>query len=219
MSIVLSPNQRFAVVGKTRSGKTWFCMMLASLLVPADDPHWQVWWLDSKLDPKDAKSLKEWGFRKQGRRNDSSRIHIPLDPKNGPISWQAQVMSERALARRNVLIVKDEYKHVVQSTRRAGPGIQRVHIQGGGLNVGVIGQTQEPVDIPRQLISQAAHIFLFDLTYPADIKYARSLHPGYDRPRHPHGFYHAYIDGDANWRYYAHMKAWYDSIVREEQLA
>lgn len=216
MPITLSPNHRFAIVGKTGSGKSWFTMMLASLLVPGDDPHWQVWWLDSKLDPKDAKQLREWGF---GRRDCPARKHIRLDPRNGPINWQAQVLCERALARRNVLLVIDEYKHVVLSTRRAGHGIQRTHIQGRGLNVGNIGETQEPVDIPRQLISQATHIFLFDLTYPADIRYARSLHPGYERPPDRHGFYHAHIDGEAVWRYYPHMRAWYESIVPSEQPA
>lgn len=197
---------RYAVVGKTGSGKTHFSVVLASLLVPHDDPHFECWWLDSKMDPRDAKMLGRWGF---GRKDCPARKRVPMI---GDVNSAAQRACDDALRQRNRLIVVDEYKHCVDSARRAGYGIEGVHLRGRGLNVGMIGQTQEPVDIPRQLLSQAAHVFLFDLSYPTDIKYVRSLYPDYDRPPHTHGFFHAYIDGDVTWRYYPHVRAWYDSL-------
>lgn len=209
--IVLSPAMRYAIVGKTGSGKTHFSVVLASLLVPPDDPFWQVWWLDSKLDPRDGKMLRRWGF---GRKDCPARKIVPL---KGDVIGKAQDACAMALERKNVLIVADEYKHQVVSTRRAGYGIEGVHLRGRGLNVGMIGQTQEPVEIPRQLLSQSAHVFLFDVSYPTDIKYVRTLYEGYERPRHPHGFYHAYIDGDVTWRYYPHVRAWYNSLGLEDQ--
>lgn len=215
--IILSPNQRHAVVGKTGSGKTLFSIALAAALVPADHRQWEVWWLDSKLDPRDGAELKTWGF--SNPKLSRSRKHVKLEPKNGPIDLQAQVMCERALRRKKVLIVGDEYKHIVRSTRRAGRGIEGVHLRGRGLDVGMIGQTQEPVEIPRQLISQATHIYLFDLSYPTDIKYAQSLFPGYHRPPDSHGFWHCHVDGEASWTYYPHVRAWYESINQAKRIA
>lgn len=213
MSIVLSPAMRYAVVGKTGSGKTVFSVGLASLLVPPDDPHWQVWWLDSKLDPRDAQMLRRWGY---GRKDCPARKHVRLTPDKGHPVEQAQAYCDAALNRRNVLIVADEYKHITLSTRRAGEGIEGVHLRGRGLNVGMIGQTQEPVEIPRQLLSQSAHVFLFDVSYPADVKYARSLFSDYERPRDPHGFFHGFIDGDAQWRYYPHAAAWHEAVTASQ---
>jgi hypothetical protein len=209
MTIVLSPAMRYAVVGKTGSGKTVASVALASLLVPPDDPHWQVWWLDSKNDKRDGDMLRRWGY---GRRDCPARRIIRL---RGDVVGQAQYACYDALEnRRNVLIVADEYKHIVESNRRAGYGIEGVHVRGRGLNVGIIGQTQEPVDIPRQLLSQAAHVFLFDISYPRDVKYLRDLFSDYQRPPDPHGFFHAYVDGDAEWRYYPHINAWHDMVRR-----
>lgn len=209
MAIEFSPSDRIAIVGKTGSGKTWHSVALASLLVPIDSKSWECWWLDSKLDPRDGQMLKDWSF---GAKK-SARKHIKLDPKNGEPAAQAQALCEAAMKRRNVLLVADEYAHIVLNTRSAGPGIKGVHLRGRGLNVGILGQTQQPVTIPRELLSQATHIFLFDLTYPRDLKMARELYDGYQRPPDRHGFYHAHIDGDAKWRYYPHSKAWHDSIT------
>lgn len=212
-SITLSPSDRLTVIGKTGSGKTVASVAIASLLVPMDHPRWQLWWLDSKLDPKDGKMLREWGFGLKG----SARKHIRLDPAHGDPSAQAQAFCDAALKRRNVLLVADEYKHITVSARRAGPGIEGVHLRGRGLNVGMLGQTQEPCDIPRQLLSQASHVFLFDLTYPRDIKYAKEMFPGYERPKHEHGFFYAYIDGDATWRYYPSIAQWHNMVTGANQ--
>lgn len=218
--IVFSPNDRISIVAKSGSGKTTLAIVIAALLVPYDDPDWQVWWIDSCGKPDDLTILREWGFG-----TTRARKLIQIKPENGPVEYQVQVICLRALARRNVLVVIDEYKHVTLSTRRAGSGVEGIHLRGRGLNVGMLGLTQEPVDIPRQLLSQANHLILGDVAYPADLKYVRTLYDGYERPPTMQvtgrdgitrdrriGFYHCYIDGDATWRYYPHVRAWHDRV-------
>lgn len=213
-SIVLSPADRHSIVGKTGSGKSQFAIVLACTLVPLHLKGWEIWWVDSKHDPRDIAQLKRWGFGSKGPRK-----IVKIDPKNGPIPWQVLFICERALKRGKVLIVIDEYKHVVASTRRSSPvsgmGLERVHLQGRGLNVGLIGLTQEPVEIPRQLLSQATHLYLFDVSYPNDIKYVKTLYPYYQRPDRNvrHGFWYSHIDGDADWYFFDHQKEWYDIVT------
>jgi ABC-type multidrug transport system ATPase subunit len=56
--IPLAPNDRYACIGKTGSGKTSFATVLATTLIPVDEGEWQAWWIDTKGDPKDIKRLK-----------------------------------------------------------------------------------------------------------------------------------------------------------------
>lgn len=216
MAIVFRPNNRLSIVGKSGSGKTTFAVCLASLLVPYDDPDWEVWWVDSTQKPDDLRTLNEWGFG-----TTKARKLIRISERGGPIAWQCQEICRAAMRRRNVLVVLDEYKYASVSSRRAGDGIEGVHLRGRGLNTGMLGLTQEPVDVPRQLLSQANHLFLFDVHYPADIKYVQTLYAGYERPPVVQingedrriGFYHCYIDGDATWRYYASVRSWHDQVM------
>lgn len=222
MAIELRPQDRYSIVGKTGSGKTLFTIALVCLLVHAhNEQGWEIWWLDSKRDPVDRKQLELWGFvdidAPFWKRNTARKI-ITLDPAKGPVEWQAQQWAKRAIERGKVLLVADEYKQVSLSTRRAGPGLEDVHLRGRGLLCGLAGQTQEPCEIPRQLLSQATHLFLLNLTYPADIKYARTLYVDYEPPLQrygdKHGLYYAHIDGDARWHYFPHVKAWHDMVTK-----
>jgi len=222
MAIELRPQDRYSVVGKTGSGKTLFTIALVCLLVDLNNrAGWEIWWLDSKRDPDDRKILDSWGFTDISApwwKERTSRKVITLDPANGPVEWQAQAWAKRALERGQVLLVADEYKQVCLSTRRAGPGMEDVHLRGRGLKVGLAGQTQEPCEIPRQLLSQATHLFLMNLTYPADIKYAQSLYRDYQPPNlefgDRHGLWYAHIDGDARWHYFPHVKAFHDTVTQ-----
>lgn len=213
--IVFTPSDRISIVAKSGSGKTTVAVVIAALLVPYDGPEWECWWIDSNQKPDDLIILREWGFG-----TTRARKLLKITEDHGPIAEQVQMICHQALKRGKVLIVIDEYKHVTYSSRRAGPGIEAVHLRGRGLNVGLLGLTQEPVDIPRQLLSQANHLFLGDMALPNDIKYARTFHEGYQRPpammvgdrMRRIGFYHSYIDGDATWRFYNHVKEWYDGV-------
>lgn len=224
-TVELNPWDRYAFVGKSRSGKTVGATILATSIISYDRNlanGWEAWWIDTKNDRRDIARLKQWGFEFYNplagrgiiRRDKSARKLIVVPFERGKPKSTVDRVNEicyKALDQHGVLLIIDEYRHVVPTTRTASPGILHVHQRGAGRDVGVIGCTQEPVEIPRQLLSQAAHIFLFDLTYPYDIKYAKTLFPRYKPPREQgnrHGFYHGWIDGDGEWAYYPHIKAW-----------
>lgn len=220
--ITLSPVDRYALVGKSRSGKTSFGVVLASCIVPYDKKAangWEVWWVDTKNDKRDIDRLHRWGFT-DGYKGKTPRKIIMVPFEKGKPTATVEAVNDicyRALEQHGVVLVIDEYRHCVPTTRTASPGILHVHQRGAGRDVGLIGMTQEPCDIPRQLISQASHAFLFNLTYPYDIKYARSMYPLYqpakDRAggleKNSHGFYHSWLDGDGEYDYYPHQGAWH----------
>lgn len=227
--IDLSPNQRYALIGKTRSGKTTFGMALASMLVPYNRKKaqgWEVWWIDTKGDAKDIAALFEWGFkipssgflnRGKARKNEPTRKLIPLrndprDRKNRRLAWQkAQDIFSEAFDQRGVVVVVDEYVQVVQSERNAGEDLLNIFQRGGGLDVGLIGMTQEPVYVPRQLISQSSHQFLFNVSYQHDVDYLTRMFADYEKPLdrgHAHGFFHVATDYDGKGVYYPNQFEW-----------
>lgn len=221
----LRPNERYALVGKTRSGKTALAMVLASTFAQAlsYDPRWQVWWLDTKGDPKDLAALRQWGFRNAASAEDQASygalgnalyFRIPGGDKTDTVTY-AQAVIDSAYKRGYVIIVIDEYVQVVPSTRDAGRALKDVFQRGGGLNVGVIGLTQEPVYVPRQLLSQASHLILLSLTYARDVKYVKELVPQYVSPNKTgdsYGFYWIHTDGDAELAYFKDQRVWYDQL-------
>lgn len=227
MPIPLAPNDRYACIGKTGSGKTSFATVLATTLIPVDEGEWQAWWIDTKGDPKDIKRLKDWGFLhvnaykrdvpKHIKRH--NRIYFPVRERDGgpSIITQSQQIIADALRRKKVLLIIDEYTHVVVNSRSPGKHLGNAFRTGRGLNVGIIGCTQEPVYVPRQLLSQAGHLFLFEVTYPPDLKYLTNLYTEYVQPletyNHQHGFHTKHIDGPSKWRYYENQQQWWDDIV------
>src|SRR3954453_9828241 len=62
--VLLSPSDRYAIVGKTGCGKTTFTTYLAATIVPVQlrNADWQVWWFDTKGDPKDVARLRANGY-------------------------------------------------------------------------------------------------------------------------------------------------------------
>jgi hypothetical protein len=220
-TVDLLPNLRYAFVGKTRSGKSTLAMLVACRIIPRDPKlanGWQLRWVDTKGDPRDAARLRQWGF--DSKRGTRIHIRVPFEENNPEATVEAvNNICYKALRDGGVLLVIDEYRHVVQSTRTASPGLLHVHQRGGGLDVGLIGQTQEPVDIPRQLVSQSSHIVLANLSFPNDIKYAKTIYPQYRPPNLPpsrdkHGFYWGNIDGDGEWTYHPHQAEWDASLLR-----
>ncbi len=213
---ILAPEQRCGFVGKSRSGKTTFATTLSTLLVPQTDTDWQVWWIDTKGDPRDIARLKRYGYvsygawsaDRLGQMRRINRIYFRLVESDAEsIIEQAQRVFRLAMERGHVLLVADEYTQVVMSMKMPGRWLGSVFRQGGGLNVGIIGQTQEPVYVPRQLLSQATHVFFFDLFYEADIKYIRGMFKDYIPPADmgdPHGFYWGHTEGSSErrWMYF-----------------
>ena len=232
----LSFDQRFSIVGKTGSGKTWFAIVLLSLLVPwqkkRDSSHAEVWFIDTKHDPKDIELLQRWGFQYGGKSNYRLFSVYPTAPERsgkkiipGKKQWEsAQEIIAAAYNYSGVLVVVDEYVQVVRNTIDAGPGLLDVFQRGRGLNVGIIGLTQEPVYVPRQLLSQASHQFFFDMSYPNDIKRIWEFYAQYKRPisrglEFKHGFYHIAVDYDGFGVFYPHYKEWVEQNGLLERLA
>jgi len=218
VTVKFTPKDRYAFVGKTRSGKTFATTLLAATLLPWQGVQttkrkpWQIWWVDTKGGVEDLKRLAEWGF-----------VSAAKAPKNWPrvlykvrpisttdeldVARQVQKICWLATKRGNVLVVIDEYISCVMSSRSTGAGLKNLYQRGGGLNVGTIGGTQEPVGVPRQLVSQATHAFLFNVTYTYDMEWCNELCPQYgDGPPDKHGFWYRWLDGpkrESKWTYYS----------------
>lgn len=233
MAAILRPNERYALVGKTRSGKTALAMVMAGTFAIALGAPWEVWWIDTKRDPKDLAALRKWGFRNavsdQDRQTSNIKnalyFIIESKDKNGhPLSVvdQVQAYLARAYERKHVIVVIDEYFQAVVSKRTAGAALLDVFQRGGGRNVGIIGLTQEPVDIPRQLLSQATHLILLSLTYQHDIDYIHKMVPEYQNPLSlkdergkplSYGFYWKWVDGDGEVTFYPNQAVWYQGLM------
>jgi hypothetical protein len=224
---VLQPQERYALLGKTRSGKTSLGMVLSSIYGQSLPDPWEVWWIDSKGDPADIRALRKWGAVNGGSEKDILRPgglkrfkYFKLEEYTDEygvhsIVDQAQALIKRAYDRRHIIVVADEYTQICPSDRSEGYALKNVFTRGGGRKIGLIGMTQEPVYIPRKLISQATHIALFNLTHNYDIEYAKKLYRDYIPPIErgdPYGFYWKHVDGNSGWLYYKHQREWYDSL-------
>lgn len=216
--VVFQPQDRYAMVGKTRSGKTFATTLLVTRLLPwqsvdrTSKRPWQIWWVDTKGGVEDTRRLGEWGFLNAAKAPDNyPRLLFKIRPLDHAdefsVAKQVQQLTWRAVQRGKVVVVIDEYISCVMNTRSAGAGLKNLYQRGGGLYVGTVGGTQEPVDVPRQLISQATHVFLFNVTYLHDIEWCNKLCPQFgDGPPDKHGFWYRWIDGpkrQSEWRYYS----------------
>lgn len=226
--VQLRPNDRLAIVGRTGAGKTRLAMVLAGTYVRALPSQWEVWWIDTKGDEEDLKELRRWGFRNAMSPEDQKSSVYGRRAKyfyvrpagevahryDGEVVDQAQAIFDLAYERRNVVIVVDEYVSVVRSQRSAGRSLLDVFQRGRGLNVGLIGCTQEPVYVPRQLLSQATSIFMMSVAYDLDRQYLQKLDKAYVDPSQKgdrYGFWLRWTDG-GTLSYYPHQMAFYEQV-------
>ena len=209
-------------------------MVLAgTMAIALANTDWEVWLITTKGDPNDLVAWREWGFRNIVSDEDRQTTILPnalyfrLDVKDSQGNevtqkGQAQSIFQAAYNRgginspARVLVVVDEYVSVVESTKNAGQPLLDIFQRGGGRTVGLIGLTQEPVYVPRQLISQATHLFIFTLTHQYDIKYVKTICPNYVPPASRgdiYGFWYKWVDGPTDeWIYYPSQRQWYNDL-------
>ena len=222
LPVELSLSDRFAFVGKTGSGKTVSTLLLVAMLLPFKfDPDdklpWQIWWIDTKGDRRDYKRLIKWGFKRATQAPPAwPRLLFKVRPVNEAddldVPKQVQALAWKASRRGKVIFIVDEYVSCVMSSRTMGTGLKNIAQRGRGLGVGMVGCTQEPTGVPRQLLSQATHEFLFNVTYRRDIKWCQEECEFYgdDGPPDKHGFWYRWLDGDkvaSKWVYFPDITA------------
>ena len=219
----LKPNDRYAVIGKTGSGKTQEAIVLASMFAQQLHSPWEVWWMDTKNEPSDIRQLRKWGACNGAVPKDIARpgglrnfLYFKIDSDSGFSTIDlAQAKMAEAYDRKHVIVVVDEYTQVCPSVQNAGYALNNIMTRGRGRNVGLIGLTQEPVFIPRMLLTQASHVALFTVTGTRNLKYLKDMCPSYVPPLKqgdPHGFYWSHLDGSAEWAYYSNQRKWADSL-------
>ncbi len=233
MAIEYKMDMRYALVGKTRSGKSRFAMVLAGMFAQFLYPPWQIWWIDTKGDLDDLLTLRQFGFRNGASARDMGTpggvpgaIYFHIEPTDyndeQSVIQQAQLIFAASMTRgradkipfNSILVIVDEYVQVVPSTRNPGAALKDIFQRGGGLKTGIIGLTQEPVYVPRQLISQATHAFLFNLSLDYDIDRIKKMFPWYETPLSrgdEYGFWHIFIDGSDGPQYYHNQFEWFES--------
>lgn len=221
----LNPNDRYAFVGKTGSGKSQLAMVLAGTFARVLPPPWEVWWVDTKNDPDDIKTLRRWGFRNAADIQDQQTSLISgakyfyvvsNDERFDPATVeQVQEICRQAYNRKTVIVVIDEYVQAVPSQRYAGEPLLNIFQRGRGRKVGLIGMTQEPKFVPRQLISQATHTVMMNVSYGYDIDYLKKIDKLYEPPiklGDKYGFFWRWNDGGAEMDYYPNQRVWYDQL-------
>lgn len=229
--VTFTTSDRLALVGKTRSGKTVATIVLVTMMLPFVYPPvsklpFEIWWIDTKGDKKDYRRLLKWGFREVSRAPKGWPRKLFVVRSTNPsdelsVAKQVQAIAWRASKRGNVILVIDEYVSCVMSSRSMGAGLKNVSQRGGGLHVGLIGGTQEPVGVPRQLLSQATHEFLFNVTFRRDVEWCNEECSIYgDGPPDKHGFYYRWLDGDkfiSTWMYFPDILAFKARFTTNEE--
>lgn len=220
--ITLRVNDRVSIVGKSGSGKTALMAMLAGVYAMLLPPPWQVWVVDTKGSPDDLELFRAWGFRNAF--NVEDRATSPLmnavyfkcsgggAGRKYSIKQQANSVLAAAYERQYVVVVVDEFAQVAENRVSSGPALDDVFFRGRGLNIGFIGGTQEPVNIPRNLFSQATHTILMRLTWRNDIKAIRDSFDWYTPPP-KYAFYWIDVDGTEQISYYESQQELYQKLL------
>ncbi len=210
---MLSPSDRYVVLGKTGTGKTFASLYLARYIGDAQtSPRWRFVFIDTKGVTEDRRRAQKLGFKsvklKDLAKSSEKYIIVSLSSdEKSSIKDKAARVFRWAYRRQYVMVIVDEYTQVVESKMNAGEDLLNIFTRGRGRHVGIIGDTQEPVGIPRQLFSQASHVFIFRLWAANDIKAVKEVFSQYEPPRQSHGFYYRWVDGDdLHWTYYEKLQ-------------
>lgn len=197
---VIQPNQRVFITGKTGSGKTYLARRLLSsarrLVV-----------IDSKGQLDDW-NLEAWDnqSRRNLRERAEVRVRVMLPAGQDPDRFWSDVLSEAYEAGDLFLYIDEVYlMDVGKATRWA---LRAIWTTGRSYGIGAIAVSQRPRDIPRFLITEAEHFFMFRLVIFDDLKYMSDIMTEAVRvgvnPKDKYGFWY-YDANDVRPHYYTRL--------------
>ena len=202
----IKSNERILFLGRTRSGKTFLARYLMRGLKRF-----------AALDPKG--SLGKWKLqtwdkdsRKLLRDGEPVRVRIESEPGVDPVDYWESVLRELydiGLETGQLFIYLDETFLLSDGNGTRYPrALRDIWTTGGEKGIGAAAATQVPRFIPKYLITEAEHIFLFRLTlkehrdYVADSTDDRLAIPIPKEDRHGFYYYSIFADDPLYYRQY-----------------
>lgn len=187
----IAPGSRVAIVGRSGSGKS---VLLRALVTSA---HRALF-----LDPKRNTDFGGWAtlegtheLEREWPRHVERAIARPGLAETAGGKEPAWMDAGCRLAYRagSCTVAVDELAGIATASRPV-PGLEvllrRGRDPGPQGPITTIVATQRPRAIPLTVLSEADHVFLFDLNQPADRAFVAELVGAYERPRIPHGFWY-----------------------------
>lgn len=185
---VIGPTERAAIVGRTGSDKTTLAGVLAggyrSLVVI--DPKWRF---VMGRTVTVVGSSREFAQVYPQR---STRVIYRPDPED-PDHADVDAVLRRILHYGRTAILVDEAMEYA-TVGRIMPAYKRAITQGRELYVPVISCTQRPIGVHNVILSEAEHLFAFDLQLEGDrekLVAANGAAGFLERPRRPYAFLYA----------------------------
>lgn len=186
--IKVKSSERLTVIGKTGSGKSK--VALACL----DTMH-NVIVIDPKHEIERAGYVvmtTEKELERAGTTPEFDRVIF-----RPPVDWEKEDWNRFFLwvyKRRNTVVYVDEVS-TIDDNAHAYPKYQKIcYVQGRSMNIGMWATNQDPVSIPRFILSQAEHLIIFYQSMPDYQRYIDELAEtrinwGY-LATNPHDFYY-----------------------------
>jgi hypothetical protein len=200
--LVLEPDQRAFVTGRTGSGKTW----LATAWIARGGSPWAH---GIAVDPKHALTTRElpgWqlvvGFNNALRLWGAEHPRLIVRPVQGDYARDAgyDALAVRLLMASRCGASAGWYDDEVLNAAPLGKiqlGLERLLTEGRGRCVPVVAATTRPIGVHNKLLSEATHLVMFNLNLPGDRAKLASfageelLDPRLLTERHTFAHYHA----------------------------
>ena len=186
MNFLILPSERVTIVGRTGSGKT----TLARLLVGGDrnlvviDPKWRFELPRTQLAVGTARAFAElWPQR-------STRVVYRPDPESNTHDDVDQVIRRVLRYGRTRILVDEAMDYATPNAIL--PAYRRAETQGRELLVSMVSLTQRPRGIHNILLSEAEHLFVFDLAVASDREKVAAIGGDQlaERPGEPYAFWY-----------------------------
>lgn len=165
-------NDRVLFVGKTGCGKTTTATILLAplpFLVVLDPKHQFEWSTNvMKLSPRLSNQTLTTHRLSEAIKWESS-YPIIYRPSRTECKTGCEAFWEWINWRENCIVFVDDVIGVCPTVNMPDGYLQAVQM-GRGKNIGVWSATQRPARIPQNLISEAEHVFVFELSNPIDLK-------------------------------------------------